>query len=254
MFGTIMGLPWRDKRDFGMIKGLFEGESGTGGGGGGTGGAGAGTGGTGGGTGGAGSGGTSDAVTFENQGALQARLDRHAESTLAAQAKDLGFESVEAMKAAAKKAKEADDKAKSDLEKANEGKTAAETKAQTERSRADKIAADAEVKILSQALKDNKKFIDANDAVAMIDRTNIKVDDQGNVTGVAEALETLAKAKPHLLGLQARSGGMPGSAGNGGRQDGGTGGQGGIGESLAKKNSEAAKNTSGAQKNYFGDQ
>ena len=42
-------------------------------------------------------------------------------------------------------------------------------------------------------------FLDADDALQLLDRSGVKVDDKGNVTGVKEALEALAKAKPHLV-------------------------------------------------------
>lgn len=57
-------------------------------------------------------------------------------------------------------------------------------------------------------------FVDADDALKLIDRSELKVDDKGNVTGVKEALEALAKAKPHLVKRSGAWGERHGSASN----------------------------------------
>lgn len=53
----------------------------------------------------------------------------------------------------------------------------------------------AEVKVLANEMQ----FIDPSDAKVFLDRTAIEVDDEGNVTGIKEALEALKAAKPHLI-------------------------------------------------------
>ena len=58
----------------------------------------------------------------------------------------------------------------------------------------DKLIA-AEIRVQASALG----FLDSGDALALIDRTGIKIDDKGEVTGVAEALKALAEKKPHLI-------------------------------------------------------
>lgn len=59
-------------------------------------------------------------------------------------------------------------------------------------------------------------FVDPDDALALLDRSQITFDDQGDPQGVKKALEQLATAKPHLLG-----GGGSGSPANpGGRRAG----------------------------------
>ena len=68
------------------------------------------------------------------------------------------------------------------------------------------IAAD----ITAQAL--SMGFLDASDAVALIDRANIKVDEKNGVQGVKEALDALAKAKPHLVKAAGAWGARQGSA------------------------------------------
>lgn len=57
----------------------------------------------------------------------------------------------------------------------------------------------AEVKTASVELK----IVDPDAALALMDKSKIKVDDKGNVTGVKEALDALTKAKPYLVGKAA---------------------------------------------------
>ena len=45
-------------------------------------------------------------------------------------------------------------------------------------------------------------LVDADTALLLIDKTNIKVDDKGDVSGVQEALNALKEAKPYLFGAQ----------------------------------------------------
>ena len=61
----------------------------------------------------------------------------------------------------------------------------------------------AEVKTVSLELK----IVDVDAALALMDKSKIKVNDKGEVTGVKEALEALTKAKPYLVGKQQQSGG-----------------------------------------------
>ena len=58
----------------------------------------------------------------------------------------------------------------------------------------DKLIA-AEIRVQASELG----FVDSDDALALVDRTGIKIDDKGEVTGVAEALKALAEKKPHLI-------------------------------------------------------
>lgn len=57
----------------------------------------------------------------------------------------------------------------------------------------------AEVKTIGNAMG----LVDADIALMLLDKTGIKVDDQGNVTGVKEALDALKTAKPVLFGSTA---------------------------------------------------
>lgn len=60
----------------------------------------------------------------------------------------------------------------------------------------------ADVKVYASELG----FADFEDAIALGDFSNVKRNDKGDLEGVKEALETLAKAKPHLLKRQPGSG------------------------------------------------
>jgi len=59
-------------------------------------------------------------------------------------------------------------------------------------------------------------LVDPEDAVALLDRTGLDIDDNDNVLGVETAIKALTKAKPHLLNtkptapnINANSGGQP---------------------------------------------
>lgn len=45
-------------------------------------------------------------------------------------------------------------------------------------------------------------LVDADAALLLIDKTNIKVDDKGDPSGIQEALNALKEAKPYLFGAQ----------------------------------------------------
>lgn len=60
-------------------------------------------------------------------------------------------------------------------------------------------------------------LVDANAAFTLMDKSGVSVDDNGEVTGVREALEKLAAAKPYLVGRNIRLG--TGRVGNFPRND-----------------------------------
>lgn len=182
---------------------LFAADGGASGGSGGEGGGGDGAGGSGGDGGGAGSG----EKTF-----TQAELDQHVQSRLsraekAAQkqlAKDLGFDSVEAMQAAVKP-KDKDNEKKGGLDPADVDKLVDERIKEREKEQNDKIfkrLLTAEVKVLANELG----FADWEDAHALADLSEVKENDKGELEGVKDALEALAKKKPHLLKAKQGSG------------------------------------------------
>ena len=175
------------------------------------------------------------------------RIAQGSKQALEATAKEMGFESVDAMKAAAKAKVDADLAAKSDLEKEKLRADKAEAEKKTALTTANTRLMSAEIKVFAV----QAGFVDPADAVALVDKSGIAVDDAGNITGAKEAVDALAKAKPHLVG-KGKSGGSPGSPGNAGRQDGSGGGQAGeYGKQLAAKRAEEAKKRSEGQVNYF---
>lgn len=140
----------------------------------------------------------------------QAELDQHVQSRLsraekAAQkqlAKDLGYESVEAMQTALRPK----DKDKKDsLDPADVDKLVDERIKEREKEQNDKIfkrLLTAEVKVLANELG----FADWEDAHALADLSQVKENDKGELEGVKDALEALAKKKPHLLKAKQGSG------------------------------------------------
>lgn len=153
----------------------------------------------------------------ELDAAVQSRLSRAEKAAKTALAKELGFESVEAMQAALKKqepTKKTDKKDEEpvDVEALVEEKLKAKQKEQDERTF--KRLLTAEVKVLANELG----FADWEDALALGDFTEVKEDDKGNLTGVKEVMEELLKKKPHL-GKQ-----KPGTGAFGANLGGGTAG------------------------------
>lgn len=75
---------------------------------------------------------------------------------------------------------------------------AEESKSKTLES-ANKRLVKSEFKILAKDLGVRKDALD--DAFVLADMSGVEIDDEGNVTGVKEALETLKKAKAYLFGV-----------------------------------------------------
>jgi hypothetical protein len=164
-------------------------------------------------------------ITFtpEQQAAIDAiiaervsRANKAAGKTaLEARAKELGFDSVEAMETALKAHKEAAEKDKTDLQKAQEAKAAAEAKAKAAESRANQALIRAAF-MLQVAGKTWVEGVSVDDVYAMADLSQVTVKEDGTIEGVAEAAETLLKAKPGLVKATATSGGTGGNPPRGG--------------------------------------
>ena len=238
---TVMGLPFADRWDPMRRRGLFEGDGTGSGGGGDKSGGGDGKGNDG------GSGNDPKPITFPDEASLMRRINQGSRQELEKAAKDLGFDSVDAMKAAAKAKKAADEANKSELEKEKTAREKAENDSKAALEKANQRLINAEIKLAAQAAG----FVDPGDAVALVGRSGISIDDKESIIGVKEAVEALAKAKPHLIG-KGKPDGSPGGAGNGSRQDGSGGNQAGeYGKQLAAKRAEEAKKRSEGQVNYF---
>lgn len=185
-------------------------------------------------------------ATFPDEATFNARLKREGKAQMEALAKEMGFDSLEAFQSAAKAKKELDDKSKTDLEKEKIRADNAENEKKTALETAKTIAINAEIKVFAM----QAGFVDPADATVLVDRSTIQVDDKGIVSGAKEAVEALAKAKPHLIGKQG-AGGSPGSLGNGNRQGGGGGEDNEFAANLAKKRDEQNKAAGAHQNHYF---
>ncbi|MGP0583696.1 scaffolding protein [Paenibacillus timonensis] len=151
---------------------------------------------------------------------VQTRVARAEKSAQKALAKELGFESVEAMTTALKKpeggtaGKEGDGKGidPAEVEKLLDERLKEREKEQNQKTFNRLL--NAEVKVLANELG----FADWEDARALADLSSVKENDKGELEGVKEALEALVKKKPHLLkgkqgggsfGADVRGGGSP---------------------------------------------
>lgn len=148
-------------------------------------------------------GGSQQTATF-----TQADLDRIAGNTrkeaMAKFAKDHGFESVEALKAAVKAQKEAEDKAKSDLQKAQEAAQAEKTAREAAESELRRLRI--ETAILEKATALN--FANPRDAMALLDMSKVEIDEAGKVVGYEKALDDLAKSNRLPLKNQQQGAGI----------------------------------------------
>lgn len=151
----------------------------------------------------------------------QAELDQHVQSRVSraekaaqkALAKQLGFDSVEAMQAALKP-KDKDNDKKEGLDPADVDRLVDERIKEREKEQNDKTfkrLLNAEVKVLANELG----FADWEDARALADLSAVKENDNGELEGVKEALEALAKKKPHLLKAKQGSGRIGADIGGG---------------------------------------
>ncbi|WP_020615749.1 hypothetical protein [Paenibacillus daejeonensis] len=130
---------------------------------------------------------------------VQSRLPRAEKAAQKALAKELGYDSVEAMKEALKKPEGGKGGAggegkpdPADIEKLLEDKMKEREKANNEKTFNRLL--NAEVKVLANELG----FADWEDARKLADLDQVKENDKGELEGVKEALEELLKKKPHL--------------------------------------------------------
>lgn len=137
-------------------------------------------------------------ATFPTEAALMARINQGSESKLRKLAEELGFDSVEVMKEAAKKAKELEEQSKTELEKEKSRAERLEQENSEIKEKANQKLINAELKVFAAQFG----FVDPQDAVALVDRAEIQVSEEGVVSGAKEAIEALAKSKPHLTGKQ----------------------------------------------------
>lgn len=131
---------------------------------------------------------------FKTKEELNKRLARAQMSGKKALAKELGFDSIEAMQASFKK----DDKTPpkvDDKDTPPDVDKLIEDKLKEERAKGFKRILNSEVKLVANELG----FADYEDALALADLSEVKENDKGDLEGVQEALKALAEKKPHLL-------------------------------------------------------
>lgn len=141
----------------------------------------------------------------------QAELDRHIQERLA-RAKNEPPADYEDLKAKAAKLAEIEEANKTELEKERD-------RAATAEARAAKVEAEAkEIKlrsaIISEAAKPDRKVIDTDAVIALLDRATLELDDNGEPINIVKAMDQLLEAKPFLV---ATNGGQRGSADQGAR-------------------------------------
>lgn len=149
-----------------------------------------------------------------------ARATQARNSALTDLFKELGVENADALKTVIKSAKEADDAQKSELQKAQDKASAADKALADQKTAHDTALAglekriqDTEIKIAAmREVKDKDGKVarprvreDALDAVLLlIDRKAI-VEKDGTYTGIEEALDVLAKAKPFVFDAEPKT-------------------------------------------------
>lgn len=132
---------------------------------------------------------------------VKSRLERAKKAGQQALAKELGFDSVEALKAALKPKDEGGKGDNKKVDPADIEKLLDERlKEQAEKTFQRLLTA--EVKLVANELG----FADWDDALKLADLSQVKENEKGELEGVREALEKLAQAKPHLLKGKGSSG------------------------------------------------
>jgi len=150
-----------------------------------------------------------DKIVFPDQATFMSRVDRESKKQLEETARQLGYESVDQMKAAAKAAKEAAEKNKSDLEKEKERADKLEQEKSQVVEAANSRLVNAELKMAAV----QAGVVDPDAAVQLANRSEITVGEDGSVTGAKEAIDALVKEKTYLVGKPNKGVGSPGSPG-----------------------------------------
>ncbi|MFA7295781.1 MAG: hypothetical protein WC211_01180 [Dehalococcoidia bacterium] len=191
--------------------------------GGGTGNGDAGAGGTGaGGGGGTGTGGGQSATVTMTQADLDAQFAQRAQraerTALERVAKDAGFDTIEAMQAAAKADRDRAEAEKGETQRAQEAAEAAQ-----------RAAADAQQALKAERIRTafTLEGVKANipsdrlaDAIALADLSTVTVGADGTIDGVAEAVQALVQGKPWLVNQATAA--ARGTGGDGGARGDGT--------------------------------
>ena len=121
----------------------------------------------------------------------------------------------EDLKAKAAKLTELEESNKTELEKAQARAEAAEK--ERDRVRADAAEVRLRAAILSEAAKPDRRIVDTDSVIALLDRTTLELDADGVPTNIAKAMDSLLEAKPFLV---SQAGGQRGNADQGARSGG----------------------------------
>lgn len=122
----------------------------------------------------------------------------------------LGVDSLDAVRELVKKQKEADEANKTELQKAQEEAAKAKDEAQKLKQAQEAVMAQAQERLMqAEAMKLAIAYKDAsgigfrpeaiNDVWLVLDRSQVKTGDNGTFEGLKEAIEAVAKARPHWL-------------------------------------------------------
>ena len=107
-----------------------------------------------------------------------------------------------------------------------------------------------ETAIKLKAIELKSKDKSGADVLAFIDREKVKLNEDGTVTGLDEAMKTVTESKPYLFDADGQSGGT-GTPGQGGKTKSNNEGFQGIGERLAKQQEANTPNMQQAHDLYF---
>jgi hypothetical protein len=125
------------------------------------------------------------------------------------------YADYEELKKAAARLAEIEEANASELEKAQ--KAAAEAQALLEKTQAEARETRLRAAIIAEAAKPDRKVVDPEAVVALLDRSSLELDDDGTPTNIAQAMDSLLEARPYLV---AKDGGTRGSADQGARRGG----------------------------------
>jgi hypothetical protein len=157
---------------------------------------------------------TTTATTTEERAFSQADVDRIVQERVA-RVKAAPPADYADLQAAAKKLADLEAANQTELEKA-------QTRADEAEKRATQIEAEAKEtrlrsSILAEAAKADRKIVDPEAVIALLDRSTLELDDSGVPTNIATAMDSLLEARPYLVVVD---GGTRGSADQGARSGG----------------------------------
>lgn len=137
-------------------------------------------------------------IVFPDQASFMRRVEQASRSQLTAMAKELGFESADDLREAAKAAKEREEAEKSELDRLKEDaeRAKSESKSALERANARIVQAEAKAVALSLGIKSERVPY----ALRMADLSDVDVSDEGepDEAAIKKALETVLKDIPEL--------------------------------------------------------